>query len=76
MKNLKFLPFVFSSTLLLFSCSNATKENEKIKELEVRLIATESQLLNIKSELAKCSDYQDSLNIGIMNKLKDSSNIN
>ncbi len=49
---------LISTALLIFmlmSCDKKeTDTNEAIKELEVKLTATEAQLINVSAELAKC----------------------
>lgn len=48
-------------TFMLMSCDKkVTDTNESIKELEVKLTATEAQLMNVSAELAKCKGVDES----------------
>ncbi len=53
----------------IYACSsnNDSEWQGKIDKLEVKLIATEAQLMNVSAELSKCK--QDTLNIELSDTL-------
>ena len=57
-------PILITTALIAFilmSCDKkVTDTNEAIKELEVKLTATEAQLMNVSAELAKCKGADES----------------
>lgn len=57
MKTWTIFPFLLAT---LLAC-DTVDEKQQIKQLEIQLIATEAQLLNVRSELAKCSTSNDSI---------------
>ncbi len=52
----KVTPFIIATiALLAIGCKkDAPTESEAVKELEVKLTATEAQLINVSAELARC----------------------
>lgn len=57
-------PILITTALIAFmlmSCDKkVTDTNEAIKELEVKLTATEAQLMNVSAELSKCKGVDES----------------
>lgn len=51
--------------ITLVSCENKTVEtnNDAVKELEVKLTATEAQLINVSAELARCKGETESIEV-------------
>lgn len=58
-------PILITTALIAFilmSCvKQVTETDEAIKELEVKLTATEAQLMNVSAELAKCKGVDESM---------------
>jgi hypothetical protein len=51
---------VATIALCAIGCKKATPtENEVIKELEIKLTATEAQLINVSAELARCKGTEE-----------------
>tara|TARA_R110002049_G_scaffold283996_3_gene464511 strand:- start:121 stop:354 length:234 start_codon:yes stop_codon:yes gene_type:complete len=62
MKNPIIITLAFIA-ITFVSCENATVEsnnNDAIKELEIKLTATEAQLINVSAELARCKGTDES----------------